>query len=192
MPLAGFRAADWGDTPDDVRNGVDRPLYKRVELEWSRPTTWSKDQRTPTYETDEPFLYALVRNHGNSLSRDRIEYIGLTESPGKRFGNHTTAHAIVAKRGSVKFSYAPIRFVQGRNRIERIGRALEEIEHLLIWAIPDDLINEKKQFTLPGMGSNGGNAWHIQNTGYTFSGRMPFEIVYPWMLLRHRPDRTQK
>jgi hypothetical protein len=192
MPLAGFRAADWGNSTDDVRNGAGSPLFKRVELRWSRPTIWTKDQRTPQYDTDEPFLYALIRNHGNSRTRDHIEYIGLTKSPSTRFGNHTTARGIVAKRGSVKFSYAPVDFIQGRNRIERIERALEEIEHLLIWAVPDDLINEKKQFTLPGLGSNGGNAWHIENTGYGFSGRMPHEIVYPWMLMRHRPDRTLK
>ena len=51
--------------------------------------------------------------------------------------------------------------------------ALEEIEHLLIWAVDEHLENERKMFTLPGMGSNGGEAWHIRNTGYRFSGRMP-------------------
>ena len=190
--MRGFKAANWGDEPEDVRNAGDQPLYKTAELKWSRPTIWAKDQRLPRFETEEPFLYALIRNHGKSHTRDHIEYVGLTTAPKTRFGYHKTAKAIVNRRGSVKFSYAPIDFIKGRNRVERIGRALEEIEHLLIWALPDDLWNEKKQFTLPGMGKNGGNAWHIVNRGYTFSGRMPHAIVFPWMLMKHRPDATAK
>ena len=38
-----------------------------------------------------------------------------------RFGNHETARRIVNKRGEVKFSYAPIDFIRGRNQIERVG-----------------------------------------------------------------------
>ncbi|MBX3452714.1 MAG: hypothetical protein KF777_24475 [Planctomycetaceae bacterium] len=192
MPPRGFKAADWADKPEDVCNAADQPLYKTAELRWSRPTIWAKEQRLPKFDTDEPFLYALIRNHGNSQTRDHIEYIGLTKAPKTRFGNHKKAKAIVNKRGSVKFSYAPVDFIRGRNRIERIGRALEEIEHLLIWAVPDHLENEKKQFTLPGMGKNGANAWHIKNSGYRFSGWMPREIIFPWMLMRARPDQTAK
>jgi hypothetical protein len=31
-------------------------------------------------------------------------------------------------------------------------RAIEELEHILIWTLFDDLWNDEKQFTLPGMG----------------------------------------
>ena len=148
--------------------------------------------RVPEFGTDEPFLYALIRNHGNSRTKDHIEYIGLTKSPLRRFGNHKKAKAIVNKSGDVGFSYAVIDFIKGKNKIDRISRALEEIEHLLIWAVGDELENQQKMVTLPGMGINRGNAWQILNKGYRFSGRMPMEIVFPWMLVRPGRDRSLK
>lgn len=187
-----FRTANWAESVSDLENRSGFPMFKEVELQWTRPKLWTKEMRVPDFETDEPFIYALVRNHWNSKSRDHIEYIGLTKAPRTRFGNHETAKKIISQRGDVGFSYAPINFVKGRNRIERVTRALEELEHLLIWAVGDELWNEKKVFTLPGMGSNPGNAWHVKNTGYRFSGRMPREIVYPWMLVVPGRDRTKK
>jgi len=82
--------------------------------------------------------------------------------------------------------------MKGRNKAGRTQKTLEELEHLLIWALPFDLVNEKKQFTLPGLGKNGGTAWHIHNKGYRFNGRMPKEIVYPWMMIEHGRDRSLK
>lgn len=191
MPLHGYRPVDWGETPSEVRNAADNPLFNLVKLAWTKPSCWEKGQRVPKFQDDEPFLYALIRDHGNASVRDRIEYIGLTAAPKRRFGNHETARAIVAKRGRVLFTYAPIDFVKGRNREARTKAALEEIEHLLIWAVPPDyLCNERKQFTMPGMGKNGGRAWHILNEGYRFRGQMPREIIYPWMLLRVGRNRA--
>jgi hypothetical protein len=70
---------------------------------------------------------------------------------------------------------------------------LEELEHLLIWAVPGEYLeNDRKQFTLPGMGAHRGHAWHVRNTGYRFSGQMPHEIVYPWMMIRAGRDRSRK
>lgn len=192
MTIRRLKQADWADDVSEIQNSAGNPLFKTVELEWSRPKIWSKDMRVPDFDTEEPFLYALVRNHGNSKTKDHIEYIGLTKSPSTRFGNHKTAKAIVNKRGSVGFSYAPIDFIKGKNKIDRVSRALEELEHLLIWAVDDELENQKKMFTLPGLGINGGNAWHILNKGYRFSGRMPMEIVFPWMLVRPGRDLTLK
>jgi hypothetical protein len=189
--LARFRPADWGEI-QGVQNASEYPLYKRADLHWEKPTEWPKQQRLPKFDDAEPFLYALIRNHGNSKTKDHIEYIGLTKAPKTRFGNHKTARQIVNARGSVKFSYAKVDFIKGKNRIERIGAALEEIEHLLIWAVNEDLVNQKKQYTLPGMGKNRANAWHVVNNGYRFSGRMPREIVFPWMLVRPGRDVTRK
>ncbi len=182
--MRGFKIANWGaETPVDVPNAAGRPLFEQVELNWARPTFWRKGEGRPTFDCDEPFVYALVHNHGNARTRDRIVYIGLTTSPRTRFGNHERAAEIVSRRGEVKFSYAPVK-LSGRNLADRIGPALEEIEHLLIWAAWPNLENEKKMFTLPGMGTNGGNAWHIINKGYRFAGQMPREIAYPWMIVK--------
>jgi hypothetical protein len=187
-----LKPADWGGEVDELQNASGYPLFKRADLRWTLPKVWSKDQRLPTFDADRPVLYALVRDHGNAATRDHIEYIGLTTSPKTRFGNHSTAKKIVAKRGTVRFSYAPIEFVRGRNRIAREKQALEEDEHLLIWAVGEHLVNQKKQYSLPGMGVNGGNAWQIVNTGYRFGGRMPREIVFPWMLVQPGRDRTAR
>lgn len=192
MPIPRTKPVDWADAVEDICNASDYPLFKRVDLFWQKPTLWKKGQAKPTFETDEPFLYALIRNHGNSSTRDHIEYVGLTKAPQTRFGNHTTAKGIVGERGSVMFTYAKLDAIKGRNRLKRVHTALEEIEHLLIWAIGSELRNEKKQFSLPGMGANGGNAWHIVNNGYHFAGRMPKEIIYPWMLVRNGRDTTSK
>lgn len=187
-----MKAADWAAEPGHVQNSAGFPLYHRVELVWTKPVQWLKSQRVPDFSTSEPFLYVLVRDHGRAHTRDHIEYVGLTTSPGTRFGNHKKAREIVRRRGTVLFSYAPITFIRGRDRVKRVKRALEEIEHLLIWAIPEHLENDKKQYTLPGMGKNGGEAWHILNKGYRFRGRMPLEIVYPWMLLKSGRNRTAR
>ncbi|MFN3837512.1 MAG: hypothetical protein ACK4MI_07335 [Brevundimonas sp.] len=192
MPIPRTKPVDWADDVADICNASDYPLFKRVDLHWEKPTEWKKGQSKPTFDTDEPFLYALIRNHWKSTTRDHIEYVGLTKSPRTRFGNHKTAREIVSERGSVMFTYAKLDAIKGRNRLDRVHTALEEIEHLLIWAIGSGLRNEKKQFTLPGMGSNGGNAWHIVNSGYHFAGRMPKEIIYPWMLVRHGRDTSAK
>jgi len=192
VALRGIRPADWGDAPSDVLNAAGNPLFNLVQLNWQEPTPWEKGQSKPTFGKDEPFIYALTYDHGSSPVRDRIEYIGLTASPKTRFGNHKTAREIVAKHGRVQFSYAPIDFVKGRNREARTKATMEEIEHLLIWAAPDYLWNDKKQFTMPGMGTNGGRAWHIINKGYRFRGQLPREIIYPWMILRCGRNRASR
>lgn len=185
-----MKLVDWGD-PSGLENSAGYPLFKEVELNWSKPTVWAVDQSTPDFEGYEPFVYILLRNHGNSHTKNNIEYVGLTVSPRTRFGNHEKARSIRDKRGETLFSYAPI-VMLGKNKAARTKQTLEEIEHLLIWALPFDLENEKKQFTLPGLGANGGTAWHISNQGFRFSGRMPREIVYPWMAVKFGRDRSEK
>jgi hypothetical protein len=83
------------------------------------------------------------------------------------------------------------RITFGRNRRSSIRRAVEDIEHLLIWALtPSE--NESKNFTLPCAGEREAPAWHIENDGYEFFGQMPSEIVYPWMLIKVRRDRSAR
>ncbi len=75
----------------------------------------------------------------------------------------------------------------------RTKDTLEELEHILIWALwafGHVLDNKKKQNILPGLGLNGGGAWQVKSTGYRFKGRMPLEIVFPWMLLKVGRDRS--
>ncbi len=68
---------------------------------------------------------------------------------------------------------------------------MEEIEHLLIWAL-DPPYNDRKNYTLPGMGKHRANAWHLENIGFRFAGQMPREIVFPWMLVKPGRNRSQK
>lgn len=168
-------------------------LYIRPpELVWSEPRLWPKGSSAPISADDGPCVYALVRNHGSQLVRDKIVYIGLTSGPQTCFSNHPKAEEIVNRRGRTCLSIAPVDFIRGKNSIERQSDALEEIEHLLIWALWPSLENDRKMSTLPGMGTNGGDAWHILNAGYRFSGRMPREIIFPWMLVKPGRDRSAK
>lgn len=186
-----WKPALWADDSQDYENSAGNPLYKKADLVWKRPTVWSKNDKFPKFDDSEAFLYALIRNDGRFKDKDRIEYIGLTSSPKRRFGNHPTARQIVSQQGKIQFSYAPIQ-VQGRERVKRLKSALEDIEHLLIWSVSDYLWNKQKVGRLPGMGANAGEAWHIVNSGYRFSGRMPREILYPSILMVPGKDRFSK
>lgn len=144
MTIPGLKPAYCADDVAHVQNAVGNPLFKQVELEWSTPTLWTSDMPLPEFNCSDPFLYALVRNHGNAKTKDHIVYIGLTTAPASRFGNHPTAKGIVNRKGKVGFSYAPINFITGKNKIERMSYALEQLEHLLIWEVDEHLENEKK------------------------------------------------
>lgn len=192
MEHRSLKPAFWGNAVGEVQNAAGFPLFKEVNLVWSKPALWRKGQKRPPISENEPFLYSLVWNHGNSRAKDHILYVGLTRSPNTRFGNHRTAKEIVDLRGSVGLTYAKVDFIRGRDKIRRIKQALEEVEHLIIWAVYQDLWNVRKLYTLPGMGKNRGNTWHIRNAGYRFSGRMPREIIYPWMLVNPGRNLTAK
>ena len=68
----------------------------------------------------------------------------------------------------------------------------EELEHILIWVLWDDLWNDRKTFVVPGQGGNGGRAWDISNTGFVFSGRMLKRIVFPWAAIEPRRNNTAR
>ena len=190
--MKGYRPADWGESPSTVLNAAGKGLYKPVELNWSSPQLLPKNGAVPRFPSNDPILYLLIRDHGKQMRTDNIRYVGLTTQPRTRFDEHGTIRRLCALRGSVHFSSAVVN-IKGRNRELRTQKALEEIEHILIWALwayDHRLDNDKKQNTLPGLGQNGGSAWQIKNVGHRFSGRMPLEIIYPWMLLKVGRDRS--
>jgi hypothetical protein len=186
-----FHPADWGEAIDEVCNAAGNPLYKQATLTWCPPRPWDKGTDAPVTKEDDASIYAIVRNHGKSKTKDIIEYIGLTIDPESRFRNHQTARDIVEQRGTVGISFAPISFIRGRNKIRNIKRALDEIEHILIWAL-EPRHNQRKNYTLPGMGQHRGNAWHVISEGYRFAGQMPLELVFPWMLVKLGRNRANK
>jgi hypothetical protein len=192
--IARFRVAKLAQSVENVLGGNGRPIFKSANLLWSELRPWEKDQQAPIFEQDDACIYALVRNHGRSHRRDIIEYIGITKNPHSRFYNHAVAQEIVKLKGTTSLAIAPVNFISGRNNIRNRDMALQEIEHILIWAA-QPRYNIKKNYTLPGLGKNRGHAWHIINGGYRFAGQLPIEIIYPWMLFipgRNRALRTQE
>ena len=115
MSVRDLKPAKWAETVDDIYNSAGNSLYKFCELKWSKPTLWSKEMSKPKCDVSEPFVYALIRDHGRAKTKDHIEYIGLTKAPKTRFGNHETAIGIVKKKGTVRFSYAKVDFIKGRD-----------------------------------------------------------------------------
>ncbi|MER9560648.1 hypothetical protein [Mesorhizobium sp. M0571] len=187
----GLNAADFGADVSDLQNSAGNALFKTVQLDWSLPVDWEKGKKTPTDRSDA-CVYVIMHDDGRYRQKKRIVYVGLTKDPSKRFLNHPTAHDIVNRQGRASISFSFFDFIQGRNKIERVNEASEEVEHILIWTLWPYLENDRKMFTLPGMGVYGGNAWHILNKGYRFHGQMPREIVYPWMLVKPGRNRSAK
>lgn len=190
-----FKLVDQGSDPASICNSQNRQLYKSVSIHWTTPEPLEKhgDIILPDEFLEPGYLYALVRNHGNSRTKDSIVYIGITNNLKQRFKNHPKVDQIRGARGQTGLSIGEIDFGSYRTaKTSGNRRAIEELEHLLIWTLWGDLWNEKKQFTLPGMGQHGGRAWDVSNEGYKFSGRMPRRIVYPWIMIDPRRDRTLK
>lgn len=190
-----FRLMDLGGDPSEICNAQNKRLFKGVTVHWSPPKPLPKDDDVDLgAEFLEPgYLYALVRNHGKAHYRDKIVYIGITNNLTKRFKNHPKVDEIRKLKGNCAMSIGTIdfgKYLTAKNSGNR--RAIEELEHIFIWTLYDDLWNEKKQHTLPGMGRHGGRAWDIINEGCKFSGRMPRRIVYPWIMIDARNDRTRK
>ncbi len=188
---AKLKPAYFGDEVESVQNRAGRPLFKKATLVWSKPKPM--EDRTRLFDDDDrPVLYAITRDHHRMKTKNTIAYIGLSIDPKNRFRNHPKADMLADRQGETKLSFSFLDLGRSSRRIETVKAALEEIEHLLIWALWQTLENERKQFTLPGMGVNGASAWHIVNEGYRFSGLMPREIVYPWMLVLPGRDRSTK
>lgn len=187
--MRGFKAADWGADADGLENASGFPLFKRLVLNWSEPQVVGKGTK-PYFEEPRACLYAIMRNHHSSHQKDRICYIGLSTNPARRFYNHPTAVELIEKRGVTTFSHAYLDIDRSSEKIPVIKRALEDVEHILIWTLWHNLVNKAKLYTLPGMGSTTGDPYHIINEGYRFMGQMPKEIVYPWALVLNRKDKS--
>lgn len=189
-----FHPADFGFEPNELGNSSGF-LYKRASIAWSRPRIWKPEKPAPTgLGSLEPgYLYAIVRNHHRAKTRDTIVYVGITNNLDRRFNNHPKASDFAAMRGPTSLSIGTVNFGSYRTATTTGNRkALEGIEHVLIWALWPTLFNEKKQHSLPRFKAPVAQAWHIENTGYRFAGRMPREIVFPWMLIKHGRDRSAK
>ena len=191
----GLRPSYQAATMDETKTWSTAPPFFAVTVDWKTPQPWSMTERHDLSKVVEPdLLYVIITDHHRSKTWSNIAYVGLTTKAGSRFANHPTATRLRGRPGSTSISFGVPSF--GRRRDYKVDAkpALEELEHLLIWALSPDhnLYNERKLSTLPGMGSNSGRAWHVTNTGHRFHGRMPIEIVYPWMLVRSGRDRSLK
>lgn len=174
-------------------NSVGKPLYKPVTVDWSEPIALTKDGKIVFNKDDVPSagcLYAVVRNDRRNTQSDRILYIGLTQNLVDRFNNHWTVDQIRAEQGKTGLSIGSIDFGAYRTASGSGNkRAVEELEHIYIWTVWQNLWNERKQASLPGMGKYPGRAWDISNVGFRFSGRMPKRIVYPCITIQPRTVR---
>lgn len=188
----GFNLADFGDEPDDTG------LYCLAEITWSEPKPWSDDDKAPLGASErDDAIYAIVRDHGNQSKAGKIVYIGMTTTLPTRFNQHHCADEIRKKRGATLLSVGTVHYRGKHSRwaYANPNQALRQIEHILIWAIWPTLVNNKNQNSIPLLaGKNIAQAkpWIIRREGHRFHGRMPREIVYPWMAIKPGRDRSTK
>lgn len=187
----GFKPADLGGEPSKVQCS---PEYRLITIEWSKPRPWSRDDYAPIDRAQKKpgYLYAISWDHHRAARKETIAYVGITSALDLRFDNHPKAAALIAKKRKTFLSIGHIDFGRWTTASANTRWITEELEHILIWALWADLENERKMFCVPGQGTNGGGAWHIINKGHRFSGRMPREIIYPWMLVKPGRDRSLK
>jgi hypothetical protein len=186
-----LQPADFGGEVANIHNSLGHTLFKTLSISWTKPRVWKRDEPAPKGLADvtAAYVYALTRDHGKSLRKPPIVYIGLSKNR-TRFYNHPKAKKIRNMKGKTLVSIGIIDFGKHHHK-KGTKPAIEEIEHLLIWALSPKF-NEKKKFTMPGMGKNPGRAWHVRNIEHRFNGQMPREIVYPWMLIKLGRDRSKK
>jgi hypothetical protein len=187
----GFKPADLGGEPDEFDC---KPQYQAASITWSKPKPWLRDEDAPISgaERKPGYLYAISWDHHRAARRETIAYIGITKNLERRFLNHPAAEDLLARKRKTFLSIGHVDFGRFTNPSERTKRITEELEHILIWALWEDLINDRKTICIPGFGRGGGRAWHVTNGGHRFSGRMPREIIFPWMLIKPGRDRSYK
>ena len=191
-----FRLADFGEDENLWETSAGKPLFQEVEISWRKPAVIQRDGNIGLKREGEVYksgyLYAILRNHGNQKTRNRIAYVGITNDLNKRFKNHPKVDDIRGLAGETSISVGEIS-TPGR-RLSDHGKKLlrEELEHILIWILYPDLWNDQKTLAVPGQGRNGGRAWDIHNSGFGFSGRMPRRIVFPWAAIIPRRNTTGK
>lgn len=186
----GFRIADLGGEPSYINEL--KKVFIHVSIDWSRPRRWDHIENPPIDDSDldSGHLYIITRNHHLQKVKENITYIGITEDIKNRFRNHPVARKILERRGETFLSIGTLTLIDSRRSMDTVRKNIEEIEHILIWAIwyNSKLENERKIYAMLGFGKHRGRGWHIENHGYRFAGRMPGEIVYPWMLIKHKRD----
>lgn len=191
-----FRLADYGHDEELWLGSNGKPLFQKVEICWRPPVLIDKDGSLKVENDDEVYkngyLYAIIRNHANQTTRDKIAYIGITNDLNRRFKNHPTVDRIRNRQGETSISVGVISTPGSRPDGSAKVLLREELEHILIWVLWEDLWNERKTFVVPGHGRNGGKAWDITNTGFKFSGRMPARIVFPWAAIIPRRNNTAR
>ncbi|KIC56988.1 hypothetical protein RM53_10345 [Brevundimonas nasdae] len=187
-----FKVADFSDEPEDTGH------FCVATIDWSEPKPWDDDSHAPlgAAERDDA-LYVLVRDHWRASRKNSIVYVGMTTNLPSRFREHHCADRLRKMRGSTLLSIGNVRYSgrHGRWAAQNAGKALKQIEHILIWALPTPLENDKNQYSIPLLaGKNIADAkpWLIRREGHRFHGRMPREIVYPWMIVKPGRDRSLK
>ena len=187
-----FSLADFGADIEEIKNRADRRLFKNATITWGTPRVWRPEEDAPITEADvsSANVYAITRHHHLEKRRENIVYIGLSLRLQSRFNNHPKADMIRQKRGEVKLSIGTVSFAPWFHA-RSVKKSVEQIEHILIWALSPEY-NDKKAHSLPGFGSNGASAWQICNKGYRFAGRLPLEIVFPWMIVRNGRDHSRR
>lgn len=187
-----FKLADFGDEPEDTG------LFCLAEITWSEPKPWDDDGKAPIGAANcDDAIYVVVRDHKNQAKAGTIVYVGMTTALPTRFNLHHCADEIRKKRGATYLSVGTVRYA-GRHAAwarKNPGKALRQIEHILIWALWPTLVNNKNQNSIPLLaGKNVAEAkpWIIRREGHRFHGRMPREIVYPWMAVKPGRDRSTR
>lgn len=187
----GFKPADLGGEPGEVPC---KPEYRAITITWSKPKAWLREEDAPISGAEQKpgYLYAISWDHHRAARKETIAYIGITKNLQRRFLNHPAAEELLARKRKTFLSIGHVDFGRYTTPSQRTRRTTEELEHILIWALWQDLINDRNTVCIPGFGSVGGGAWHVVNQGHRFSGRMPREIIYPWMLVKPGRDRSYK
>ncbi|MBY8823791.1 hypothetical protein [Sphingomonas colocasiae] len=188
----GFKPADLGGEPNEFDC---KPAFRPIEIDWSKPKPWGpSNEIAPISGAQQKpgYLYAISWDHQSAHHRETIAYIGITKNLASRFENHPSAEYLRSKKRKTFLSIGHIDFGRIVNASARTKLVTEELEHILIWALWPTLENVNKIMCIPGHGKNRGGAWHITNTGHRFRGRMPREIIYPWMLVKPGRDRSRK
>lgn len=188
----GFKPADYGEDHEEL---VERRALRRITINWKKPKHWLPTADGPPLPKTlrrPGFLYALSWDHHLASRRETIAYIGITEDLTTRFVDHKKAKALLARKRKTFIAVGDVDFGRRINADDGTRRVIEELEHILIWALwgEQDLLNERKLLCMPGFGSRGGQAWHIINKGHRFRGQMPREIIYPWMLVKPGRNRS--
>lgn len=205
-----YRREIWDDLIEDIENDESK-LFKTIELNWSRPQKISNTRLSPKcvpeFEDNNPRIYILTRNHHKSNEKNKIVYVGISRTPKSRFFNHPTFERWADKKSGIDISNATINvskyisrsIVDESQRAKATTELLQQIEHLLIWILQYrfELDNISNTLSLPKLRSPSNKidkkfGWHIKNSGFRFSGRLPREILFPWIVTKIGRNRSSK